>query len=126
MVLTGNIKVWYPLSSFMRSADPNWKLDDPIIPGSYPIYNCVGDFDPDSGLGAGSNYGDGFEPGYGEVDYDPEPSGNNCRYHNFQIAEPGSLIVRTSLVAGACKRPSNWARSSSREKSRPRRCPGEN
>ena len=94
VVLTGNIKVWYPLSSFMRSADPNWKLDDPIIPGSYPIYNCVGDFDPDSGLGAGSNYGDGFEPGYGEVDYDPEPSGNNCRYHNFQIAEPGSFFLR--------------------------------
>ena len=49
---------------------------------------------PRPGLGAGSNYGDGFEPGYGEVDYDPEPSGNNCRYHNFQIAEPGSFFLR--------------------------------
>ncbi len=94
VVLTGNIKVWYPLSAFMRTADPDWQLDDPIIPGSYPIYNCVGDFDPDSGLGAGSNYGDGFEPGYGEVDYDPEPTGNNCRFHNFQIAEPGSFFLR--------------------------------
>ncbi len=95
VVLTGNVKVWYPISGFYRSVNPSWQAGDGVIGGSYVMTHCVADFDPLASDGATSNFGSSFEPGYGTADGAVAPSGNNCRTHNFTIYEPvGDFALR--------------------------------
>lgn len=99
-VSTGSVAVFYPLSAFFRYAGPDkvlgtaddgtitniddaslWQEGDDIVAGSYPITNCVGDFDPSSASGI-SNYGSSFEPGWDGT----SAFGNNCRSHSKNIS----------------------------------------
>ncbi|MEM8706938.1 MAG: SdrD B-like domain-containing protein, partial [Actinomycetota bacterium] len=89
-VATGNIRVWYPLSSFYVSGDPGWTDGDPPVDGNYPITACVSDFSPRSTDDSQGNFLGAEEPDYGESDGDPAAAGENCRTH--------SLIVSTAEV----------------------------
>lgn len=95
IVVTGSVTVWVPLADFYRSVNPAWQDTDEPEYGTYPVTNCSSDFDPDSLHAPGNtslgNYGDGFEPSYGEIDGDPVATGNNCHATTVTITPTGSF-----------------------------------
>jgi uncharacterized repeat protein (TIGR01451 family) len=94
------VRIWYPFSAFYTVGCQNdpatpgcnagvWD-GSTVIPGSYPVTNCVAEFDPASADGTTTNYGNGLEPGWDGS----TASGNNCRVHTVPITLPGAFWAR--------------------------------
>ena len=109
VIVTGSVQVWVPASAFFRYAGPDgiintaddgttdgttpaagtdpadwgalWQYGDEAGTGTFPMTNCLGDFDPDSATGQ-SNLGAELESGWDGT----TATGNNCRNHSFTIA----------------------------------------
>ncbi len=79
VAFAGSIDIWYPVSDFYRSVDPDWQPGDDPIEGTYPLNNVISNFAPVDSTGQ-ENYG-----GAGE------PTENNDRTTNVQIAEAGAF-----------------------------------
>ena len=79
VAFAGSVRIWYPLSDFYRSVDPDWEQGDDPITGDYNLDNVITNFDPVDATGQ-SNCND-----------EEEPTDNNDRSVNVRISETGGF-----------------------------------